>query len=238
MFAQCCFSSLAAKWITNAQTLFISSLLQLPKPSKRAGSDLEMFGLRPIMAITASMQPDLLHPVCSQTWAGSDICQIQFPTCILFVSILQKKAQIILCKSSPDLIWMSWLGFGWHLWSRRKLVCKNHWTWFWQNATSPLPVSYFQDQMAWIILCKTSLDPIWFWLTVSGFGQKDKIKEQASVQESSDLLLANASTPIQIRCKSDQACLLRIWPLLTTWMNSTNQPAALCSSILWSLSAH
>ena len=49
-----------------------------------------------------------------------------------------------------------------------------------------------------IVLCKTSLDhPIWFWLTVSGFGQKDKVQEQANVKGSSDLLLVSASKPIQ-----------------------------------------
>ena len=62
-----------------------------------------------------------------------------------------------------------------------------------------------------VLLRKTSLDhSIWFWLTVSGFGQKDKFQEQANVKGSSDLLLASASKPIQIRCKSDQACLLGI----------------------------
>ena len=100
-----------------------------------------------------------LQPACSQiwAWAGSEIRQIRFPTCIQSVSILPKKDQIILCKHSPDLIWMAWLGFSRHLWSRRKLVCKNHWAWFWQNATSPLPVSYFQDQMAWSYYVK----PAW-----------------------------------------------------------------------------
>ena len=48
-------------------------------------------------------------------------------------------------------------------------------------------------QMAWIILCKTSLDLIWFWLTVSGFGPMDLVQKQADVQESSGPLLANAS---------------------------------------------
>ena len=40
-------------------------------------------------------------------------------------------------------------------------------------------------QTAQIILCKTSLGPIWFWLTVSGFGQTDLAQKQVSVQESS-----------------------------------------------------
>ena len=33
------------------------------------------------------------------------------------------------------------------IWSRSKLVCKNHRAWFWQNATGPLPVSHFQTQL-------------------------------------------------------------------------------------------
>ena len=70
---------------------------------------------------------------------------------------------------------------------------------FWQNATSPLPVYQFQFQTQ---LCssidswKTSLDPIWFWLTESGFGQMDLVQKQASVQESLGLFLANNSKPV------------------------------------------
>ena len=70
---------------------------------------------------------------------------------------------------------------------------------FWQNATSPLPVYQFQFQTQ---LCsstdswKTSLDPIWFWLTESGFGQMDLVQKQASVQDSLGLFLANNSKPV------------------------------------------
>ena len=59
-------------------------------------------------------------------------------------------------------------------------------------------------QTAQIILCKTSLDPVWFWLTVSGFGQTDPFQKQ----ELSGPLPANASELIWIRCKSDPECLL------------------------------
>ena len=52
-----------------------------------------------------------------------------------------------------------------------------------------------------IILCKTSLDPIWFWLTVSSFGQKDPVRKQAGVLESSGPVLANASEPIRTGCE-------------------------------------
>ena len=41
---------------------------------------------------------------------------------------------------------------------------------------------------------------------------KSRVWKQDSVQESSGPLLANASEPIQIGCRSDQACLLgRYW---------------------------
>ena len=49
------------------------------------------------------------------------------------------------------------------------------------DKLNQLPVSHFQTllcilpQMAWIILCKTSSDPVWFWLTVSGFCQTDPV---------------------------------------------------------------
>ena len=53
-------------------------------------------------------------------------------------------------------------------------------------------------QMARIMLCKTRPDPIWFWLTVSGFGQIDPVQKQASVQESS-------------------SCF---WPMLSSWSDA------------------
>ena len=88
---------------------------------------------------------------------------------------------------------------------------------FLQNATSLLPVSHFQTQLhsstvqtAQILLCKTSPDAVGFWQAVSGFGQTDPIWKQASVQESSGPLLANASKPFWIRRRSDPAYLLGI----------------------------
>ena len=57
------------------------------------------------------------------------------------------------------------------------------------DATSLLPLYQFPNirlscvlpQMTQIILCKTSLDPVWFWLTVSGLGQMDLVCKQATV---------------------------------------------------------
>ena len=73
---------------------------------------------------------------------------------------------------------------------------------FWQDATGPLPVSTFRlgsvlPQTSRIVLCKTSPDPVWLWMIVSGFGQTDPVRKQAGVQESSGPLLANASQLIR-----------------------------------------
>ena len=87
--------------------------------------------------------------------------------------------------------------------SGSKLLCKNRWAQFWQNAPDLLPVSHCQTQLRSStdgpdILSKTSLDLIWFWLTVSGLGQMDLVQKQAGVQESLGLLLANASELVWI----------------------------------------
>jgi len=66
-----------------------------------------------------------------------------------------------------------------------------------QPAHYPVPVYQFQTQLCSSIdSWKTSLDPIWFWLTESGFGQMDLVRKQASVQESLGLFLANNSKPV------------------------------------------
>ena len=56
------------------------------------------------------------------------------------------------------------------IWSRSKPVSKNHWAWFWQNATSLLPVSIFQT-----------------WLCSSTDGQGHIVQNQPG----SDLVLAD-----------------------------------------------
>ena len=58
------------------------------------------------------------------------------------------------------------------------------------------------------MLCKTRPDPIWFWLTVSGFGQTDPVRKQTAAQESSGPPLANASELIWFGCEWDPSCLL------------------------------
>ena len=67
------------------------------QPHKHARFDLEAFWLRPVMAIMASMQPEL----CQIVYAWSD-----------FPQPVAKKAQITLCKTDLDLIRMAWSGFG------------------------------------------------------------------------------------------------------------------------------
>ena len=76
-------------------------------PSNHAGSDPEAFWLRPVMAITASVQPESGRIV----YAGSDFphpFQFRFFVVVFF----PKKARIILRKTDPDPIWMAWSGFG------------------------------------------------------------------------------------------------------------------------------
>ena len=107
-------------------------------------------------------------------------------SCIWFGSIFPKKAWTILCKKDLDPILMAWSGF-----SQMHLVLKKASV---QKLLGPvsgrtLPAcdqvptfrfSCFLPQMVWIILCKTRLESVWFWLTVSGFGQTDPAWKQAS----------------------------------------------------------
>ena len=72
------------------------------------------------------------------------------------------------------------------------------------------------------LLYKTSPDPVGFWLTVSGFGQTDPVQKPACMQESSALLLANASELIQMWCESDLAYLLGLLYLVWFQEKQTN----------------
>ena len=151
-----------------------------------------------------------LQPACSQNRPGS--CMPDLTSCICFSSIFPKKAWIMLCKTDPDPIWMAWSGFG-----QTHLVRKQAGV---QESSGPVsgrtqPARYqfptfrlgsVLPQTSRMIVCKTSLDPIQFWLIVSGFGQTDPVRKQAGVQESSGPLLASASQPV--RTGSDPACLL------------------------------
>ena len=46
-------------------------------------------------------------------------------------------------------------------------------------ARSQIPTFRLGCVLQQIILCKTSLDPIWFWPTVLGLGQMDPVQKQA-----------------------------------------------------------
>ena len=150
-----------------------------------------------------------LQSACSQNRAWSYEPDLTFR--ISFSSLFPKTTWIILYKTDPDLIWMAWSGFG-----------QTHLVWKWAGVQESLGLvsgrtqparyqfptfrlSFILLQTSWIILCKTSLDPIWLWLIVSCFGQTDLVRKQANVQESSSLLPAIASQ--LTRCKSDLACL-------------------------------
>ena len=86
------------------------------------------------------------------------------------------------------------------------------WPGFWQDATGPLPVSHFQTRFRSSTdvpdnivqnhpgSCLVLADCVRFWPNGSG--------PEASRQESSRPLLANASTLIRTGCESDPACLL------------------------------
>ena len=81
--------------------------------SEHAGPDSEAFfgygQLRPVMAITASVQP-----------VSGRIVYMPGPSSrIRFGSVFPKKALIVLCKTDPALTWMAWSGFG-----RTRLVRK------------------------------------------------------------------------------------------------------------------
>ena len=157
------------------------------------------------MAITASVHPESGRVVYADPTSH-----------IRFSSVFPKKAWIILCKTDLDPIRMAWSAFG-----QTHLVWKQAAA---QELSGPVscntqPTRYqfptfrlgsLLPQTSRIILRKTSLDTIEFWLTVSGFGQADPVQKQASVQESPGPLLASASQPIRTGCESDPACLLGI----------------------------
>ena len=146
---------------------------------------------------------DLVLADCVRFWPNGSYCAN--PAQIWFGSgwLCQVLAKwIILCKTSPDLIWF-WLiasGFGQmdHIVQnqpRSDLVLADC-VRFWPNGSycaKPAQIwfgsGWLRQVLAkWIILCKTSPDLIWFWLIASGFGQMDHIVQN---QPRSDLVLAD-----------------------------------------------
>ena len=105
--------------------------------------------------------------------------------------------------------WARWLlhgssfRSGWH--SQGKPMCNTHPAWFWQNETDPLSLFFpypirFRSPKDGSDLCKTGPDSIWFWLTVSGFGQTDPVRKQTGVQEPSGTIPQNEPGPLLVSC--------------------------------------
>ena len=151
--------------------------------SKHAGSEPEAFWLRRVMAITASVQPESGRMVHT----GSD-----FPHPIRFLSSKEGQDHIVQNRPGSDLDGLVRLGpnaSGPEA-SRGVRITRPG-----SGKAQPVPYQFptfrlrcVLPQAARIILCKTGPDPIWFWLTVSGFGQTNPVRKQAGVQESSGLL--------------------------------------------------
>ena len=95
-------------------------------PSKHARSDSEAFWLWPVMAITASMQPE-------SGW-------IRLPASNS-VQFFQKRPGS--CHAKPAQIRSGWPGhvLAKHIWSGSKPV---HWAWFWPNANGLIPIFCFR----------------------------------------------------------------------------------------------
>ena len=120
---------------------------------------------------------------------------------IRFSSVLPKNAWMLLCKSSTDLIWMAWSGFG-----------QTHLVWkqasagiirpgFWQDAAGPLPVSNF-----WTQFCLST----------------DDTDNTVQNQPRSDFVLADCVSfwPKWIHSRSKLVCKnhpTHFWPMLPTW---------------------
>ena len=138
---------------------------------------------------------------------------IMDPTsCIRFSSVFPKKARTILCKTDPDLIWMAWSGFGptHHQESLGPILGRT------QQACYQFPIfrlGCVLPPTAQIMLCKTRLDQIWFWLTVSlsSFGQIDPVWHKNHLA---------CFWPIQIGCEMDPACLLGQFAALKSSLKS------------------
>ena len=177
-------------------------------PSKCAGSDSETFWLRPVRAITASMQPESGQIVYTRS---------EFLHLIQFCSSYKGPDHTV---QNPACNWSGWCGQILAQWIRSgsKPVSKNRRVWFWQNVTRQLPVSLFQapfhsstDSQNHILQNqpRSSLAP-----AVSG--QMDPVWKQASMQESLSPLLGNTFEPIQMWCESDPACSQGKWLFQTT----------------------
>ena len=153
-----------------------------------------MFWLQPVTSITACMQPDLGWIIC----AGFDFLHpIQFHSSN---KVLDQTVQNWPGSKLDGLV-RFWLNPSGPQTSQCSRIIRPS-SGRMQPACYEFPIfrlGCILPQTAWIILCKTGLDPVWFWLTVSGAGQMDPVQKQASVEESSGPLLANTFELIWIR---------------------------------------
>ena len=95
------------------------------------------------------------QPARNQNWAGS--CMPDLTAHIRFISILLKKAWIILCEIGLDPNWMAWSGFGQtHLVQMQSGVIESSGPVLAEH-NSQLPVYHFQT---WLHFSTDSLDHI------------------------------------------------------------------------------
>ena len=80
-----------------------------------------------------------------------------------------------------------------------------------QAVTSHIWFGSVLSKKAWIILCKTGPADL-IWAAWPGFGQMDLIQKQASVQESSGLVLAECYGPATSFPLSDSGPFFHRWP--------------------------
>ena len=102
-------------------------------PSKHAGSDPEAFWLRPVMTVTASVQPELGRIV----YDGSD-----FPHPFQFRFPKERMDHTVQNRPGSDLdglvrVWPNTSGL------EASWCAGIIWPGVWQDATGPLPVSHF-----------------------------------------------------------------------------------------------
>ena len=113
------------------------------------------------MAIVANKQPELGRIL----YAGSN-----FPHPIQFCP--SKEGPDHSVRNGLDLIWMAWSGFGqMHLVQMQTGVTESLGPTSGRMQSASYQFTTFTlacilPQTAWIILCKTSLGPVWFWLIV------------------------------------------------------------------------
>ena len=163
-----------------------------------------------------------LWPVCAARIGPDHICLIQLPTSVFCKEdpdhVVQNSS-----RSDPDDLVRFWANAsGLEASQCARIVGPR----FWLNTTGPLPVSHFQtclhsltDGLEHIV--QNCPDPIWFWLTLSCFGQTDPVRKQAGVHESSGPRLSNASQPIRTGWETDPACSDPICMLYSPQPSST-----------------